>query len=139
MSVDQTAAELDALGIDSPELRVLAARDYIAEQEQAVSRQINAVLLIAEFADAAEANALRRGEPRVRCVGDAPCECIESLAGPRECARAWGPQLVAADYLTARSTVLKPYTGKARDRALEILDEYVPPALRVSDKHRVRA
>lgn len=123
MTVEQTAAaDLDAMEIDSAELRVLAARDYIAEQSAIVSRQINAVFLIAEFIDLAEANALRR-------PGAITVDTIDG----------WPIKLAAADYLTARSTLLGRYKGKARDRVLEILDEYVPPALRVSDKHRVRA
>ena len=53
------SADLDALMIDSPDLRWLAARDYMAEAEQAVTRQINALGLIWEFLDLAERNAGR--------------------------------------------------------------------------------
>jgi hypothetical protein len=119
-ALDGPASDLDVLEIDSPGLRWLAARDYIAEQGQAVSRQINAVVLIAEFVDLAEQNAIRRLGREALCIildrGD------------------WGVPLVAVDYLTARSMVLGRYEGKTRDKARDILDEFVPPNLRKGAK-----
>jgi len=107
------SADLDALMIDSPDLRWLAARDYMAEAEQAVTRQVNALGLIWEFLDLAERNALRRGVPYVP---------------------SWGVHLSEIDYLTARAVVLGRYKGLARERAREILDDYVPPMLRKGAK-----
>lgn len=111
------AADLEALGIDSAPIRILAARDYIDEQGAAVTRQIKALFLVTEFLDLAERNAIRRG--------------ADYRPG-------WGIKLTAADYLTARATIIAPYTGAVRERALEILDDYVPPELRAPQKHRVR-
>jgi hypothetical protein len=129
-------ADLEALGVDSAELRWLATRDYLDDQAEEVSRKINALFLIIEFLDRAEANAIRRG---------APASTFDSWHPPGSKQRAWmdahgigdngtyGPRLVAADYLTARSAVLERYEGKARARAIEILNEYVPLDLRVSN------
>jgi hypothetical protein len=130
---DDTAVDmLDAMGIDSAELRWLAVRDYIAELEREADRKINAVWLIATFLDLCETNAHRRGEPPWRCVGEDPCAC--AIPGIRACARLWGPRLIAADYLTARSVALAPYKGKARERGLDVLDPFMLPMLRKGAK-----
>lgn len=123
-------ADLHALDIDSAELRWYATRDYLEEQRVIVTRQINAVFLIAEFLDRMEANAFRRGESP-SCVDEPEfgCTCRRS-AVLGLCDRFFAPKLIAADYLTARSLVVGAYKGKARERAIEILDPYMLPVLR---------
>jgi hypothetical protein len=119
---------LDGLEIDSAELRWLAVRDYLGELEREAERKVNAIWLIATFLDRCEANAMRRGEPAERCIGEGGCACEYPRLGP--CARAWGPRLTPADYLTGRFAALAPYSGKARERALDILEPFMPPLLR---------
>jgi hypothetical protein len=121
-------ADLQALNIDSAELRWLAVRDYLYELGQGVSRQIKAIFLIAEFLDRCEANAFRRGEPMpgTFCIGFAPCWGRGDKCGRHQ----WGPKLIAADYLTARLLTVAPYKGSVRLRAIDILEPYMPPYLR---------
>jgi len=131
------SADLSAMGIDSAELRWLAARDYIAEQGEASTRKFNAAFLVAELLDLAEANAIARGEPP---------STFEAWFPPDSEMRAWldaqgigddggyGPRLLAIDYLTARALILSRYKGRARERAMEILEPYVPAALRDGTK-----
>jgi hypothetical protein len=147
---DAIVDDLDWLGVPSPELRWLAARDYLDEWQQSANdavdeylgemrRQIRTLLLVADFYDFAEQNAHRRGEPIARCVGEDPCTCAEVFQVPERlrlgaCSRAWGPRLIAADYLTARHNVLQPYKGKARERGASILDSEMPAYLREGAK-----
>ena len=97
------ADELTALGIDSAELRVLAVRDYLVECRQAALKSLNRLMLIAEFYDHAELNAMQRGEA-------APLEECDEI------------KLIMIDFVTARSKILSRYRGAARRRAEAILD-----------------
>lgn len=114
------ASDLDALGIDSANLRWLAARDLIDELSAGASKQINALFLATEFLDLAEWNAIRR------------------LAGHIDIAQwiEWGPTLIDRDYLEARSVILSRYKGLARERARTIVDEVSPPQLRKTEEPR---
>jgi hypothetical protein len=107
--------DLAGLGIDSAEARRLAVRDYIDEQGRIAEKQFNALWLALEFLDLCETNAAAR------------------LQGPWR--RDHPVPLWAIDYLTARTKILSRYKGAARDRARDILDAYVPPALRKESNH----
>ncbi len=110
---DAAIDDLDALGIDSAELRWLAVRDYLDEMQRDVIRQVNALFLVAEFLDLAEDNAHRRGE------ADSP---------------EWGTPTTAIDQLTAKAKILGRYKGATRERAAEVIDPYLLPMLRKGAK-----
>lgn len=100
----EPAADLAAMGIDSANLRWLAARNLIRKGREAANRRFERIWLVATFLDAAELNAIRRGE----VVGDA------------------GHDLIIRDYLEAKCIILARYAGVVRERAGAIIDCYLP-------------
>ena len=97
------AKDLADLGIDSAQLRWLAARHYTQELRDEDMRQIRRVWFLATFFDYAEQNAIER-------LGYCPLE--------------GGPPLIKRDYLTAKARVLEPYKGASRDAAEAWLIEH---------------
>jgi hypothetical protein len=113
----QPARDLAALGVDSPRLRWLAARDYLNELSDGVTRSINRVALIATYADYAEQNVFQRPDG-IFCIWS-HWPCRDGMIGVHDV------RYTATDWLEARVRTLEPYKGATRNAALKILKEFL--------------
>jgi hypothetical protein len=139
LKTDDTAiADLQALGIDSAELRWFAVRDYLDELRRDGDRAQNALMLVAEFLDLAEQNAQLRGAQ----LKPGLCECGEIIDNSN-IVEHWDywlcpypmkvvptHYLVGNDYLTAQATLLKRFSGKTAERVRKITTEWIPIDIR---------